>query len=90
MPGLIEAGCRERLLVGRRGSDVRVSADAAVLSMPHGRSHAGGRRGEPGAEEGGDWDFVPDIVVRDGDLITANVLAEACGKYLGWAMHYHK
>src|SRR5688500_8302751 len=32
MPGLIEAGCRERLLVGRRGSDVRVSADAAVLA----------------------------------------------------------
>jgi len=27
--------------------------------------HAGGRRGEPGIEEGGDWDFVPDIVVRD-------------------------
>jgi glyoxylase-like metal-dependent hydrolase (beta-lactamase superfamily II) len=31
--------------------------------------HAGGRRGEPGAEEGGDWDFVPDIVLRDGDPI---------------------
>lgn len=31
--------------------------------------HAGGRRGETGAEEGGDWDFVPDIVVRDGDVI---------------------
>jgi glyoxylase-like metal-dependent hydrolase (beta-lactamase superfamily II) len=31
--------------------------------------HAGGRRGEPGAEEGGDWDFVPDVVVRDGDAI---------------------
>jgi glyoxylase-like metal-dependent hydrolase (beta-lactamase superfamily II) len=31
--------------------------------------HAGGRRGEPGAEEGGDWDFVPDVVLRDGDAI---------------------
>ena len=31
--------------------------------------HAGGRRGEPGIEEGGDWDFVPDIVVRDGDRL---------------------
>jgi glyoxylase-like metal-dependent hydrolase (beta-lactamase superfamily II) len=32
--------------------------------------HAGGKRGEPGVEEGGDWDFVPDVVVRDGDAIT--------------------
>ena len=31
--------------------------------------HAGGKRGEPGIEEGGDWDFAPDIVVRDGDWI---------------------
>ena len=31
--------------------------------------HAGGRRGEAGSEEGGDWDFAPDIVVRDGDRI---------------------
>src|SRR4051812_5239392 len=31
--------------------------------------HAGGRRGEAGAEEGGDWDFSPDIVVSDGDVI---------------------
>jgi glyoxylase-like metal-dependent hydrolase (beta-lactamase superfamily II) len=31
--------------------------------------HAGGKRGEAGVEEGGDWDFVPDIVVRDGDAI---------------------
>jgi glyoxylase-like metal-dependent hydrolase (beta-lactamase superfamily II) len=31
--------------------------------------HAGGVRGEPGSEEGGDWDFVPDIVVQDGDTI---------------------
>jgi glyoxylase-like metal-dependent hydrolase (beta-lactamase superfamily II) len=31
--------------------------------------HAGGRRGESGVEEGGDWDFTPDIVVGDGDAI---------------------
>src|ERR1700728_1004922 len=31
--------------------------------------HAGGRRGEAGVEEGGDWDFAPDIVVKDGDEI---------------------
>jgi glyoxylase-like metal-dependent hydrolase (beta-lactamase superfamily II) len=31
--------------------------------------HAGGRRGEAAVEEGGDWDFVPDIVVKDGDEI---------------------
>jgi glyoxylase-like metal-dependent hydrolase (beta-lactamase superfamily II) len=31
--------------------------------------HAGGRRGEAGIEEGGDWDFVPDVALRDGDEI---------------------
>jgi glyoxylase-like metal-dependent hydrolase (beta-lactamase superfamily II) len=31
--------------------------------------HAGGKRGEPGVEEGGDWDFVPDVTVRDGDSV---------------------
>src|SRR5260370_6639882 len=31
--------------------------------------HAGGKRGEAGVEEGGDWDFVPDIVVRDGEWV---------------------
>jgi glyoxylase-like metal-dependent hydrolase (beta-lactamase superfamily II) len=31
--------------------------------------HAGGRRGDPGIEEGGDWDFSPDVTVRDGDAI---------------------
>jgi glyoxylase-like metal-dependent hydrolase (beta-lactamase superfamily II) len=28
--------------------------------------HMGGRRGDAGAEEGGDWDFVPDEVLHDG------------------------
>jgi glyoxylase-like metal-dependent hydrolase (beta-lactamase superfamily II) len=31
--------------------------------------HMGGISGEPGAEEGGDWNFVPDVVLRDGDPI---------------------
>jgi glyoxylase-like metal-dependent hydrolase (beta-lactamase superfamily II) len=32
--------------------------------------HAGGKRGEPAVEEGGDWDFVPDIALRDGERVT--------------------
>ncbi|MGH7046692.1 MAG: MBL fold metallo-hydrolase [Stellaceae bacterium] len=31
--------------------------------------HAGGRRGDPAVEEGGDWDFAPDVTVHDGDTI---------------------
>ena len=31
--------------------------------------HAGGRRGDAAVEEGGDWDFTPDVSVRDGDEI---------------------
>ena len=31
--------------------------------------HAGGRRGEAGVEEGGDWDFAPDVKIADGDAI---------------------
>ena len=31
--------------------------------------HAGGRRGEAGSEAGGDWDFVPDIVLKRGRRI---------------------
>ena len=31
--------------------------------------HAGGRRGDPGIEEGGDWDFVPDVVMHDGESV---------------------
>jgi glyoxylase-like metal-dependent hydrolase (beta-lactamase superfamily II) len=34
--------------------------------------HAGGRRGEAAVEEGGDWDFVPDIVVPDGGEIAGD------------------
>jgi glyoxylase-like metal-dependent hydrolase (beta-lactamase superfamily II) len=31
--------------------------------------HAGGRRGEAEVEEGGDWDFAPDVTLRDGDVV---------------------
>ena len=31
--------------------------------------HAGGNRGDPAVEEGGDWDFVPDVRLCDGDRI---------------------
>src|SRR5271169_532465 len=31
--------------------------------------HAGGKRGDPAVEEGGDWDFVPDTTLGDGDRI---------------------
>jgi len=31
--------------------------------------HAGGKRVETAVEEGGDWDFVPDVTLRDGDWI---------------------
>ncbi|HEY1261813.1 MAG TPA: MBL fold metallo-hydrolase [Stellaceae bacterium] len=34
--------------------------------------HAGGRRGDPGFEEGGDWEFTPDVRVADGDEIAGN------------------
>src|SRR5215469_3480392 len=32
-----------------------------------GGPHAGGKRGEAAVEEGGDWDFAPDVSLRDGD-----------------------
>ena len=31
--------------------------------------HAGGKRGDLAVEEGGDWDFAPDVTMRDGDRI---------------------
>ena len=31
--------------------------------------HAGGKRSDPAVEEGGDWDFVPDVTLHDGDFI---------------------
>jgi glyoxylase-like metal-dependent hydrolase (beta-lactamase superfamily II) len=34
--------------------------------------HAGGKRGDAAVEEGGDWDFVPDVTLKDGDRIAGN------------------
>jgi glyoxylase-like metal-dependent hydrolase (beta-lactamase superfamily II) len=34
--------------------------------------HAGGKRGDPAVEEGGDWDFMPDVTAHDGDAITGS------------------
>jgi glyoxylase-like metal-dependent hydrolase (beta-lactamase superfamily II) len=34
--------------------------------------HAGGRRGDPAVEEGGDWAFVPDVTLGDGAAIAGN------------------
>jgi glyoxylase-like metal-dependent hydrolase (beta-lactamase superfamily II) len=31
--------------------------------------HAGGKRGDPAVEEGGDWDFIPDRTLGDGERI---------------------
>ncbi len=31
--------------------------------------HAGGRRGDAAVEEGGDWDFAPDVVLGDGEQV---------------------
>jgi glyoxylase-like metal-dependent hydrolase (beta-lactamase superfamily II) len=43
---------------------------AATGAPTHGFGpHAGGKRGGPAVEEGGDWDFVPDVVLGDGDRV---------------------
>jgi glyoxylase-like metal-dependent hydrolase (beta-lactamase superfamily II) len=34
--------------------------------------HAGGKRGDPAVEEGGDWDFAPDVTIHDGDAIVGS------------------
>jgi glyoxylase-like metal-dependent hydrolase (beta-lactamase superfamily II) len=34
--------------------------------------HAGGNRGDPAVEEGGDWDFVPDVALCDGESVSGN------------------
>jgi glyoxylase-like metal-dependent hydrolase (beta-lactamase superfamily II) len=43
----------------------------AVGLQPTGLSR-GGQRGDAAVEEGGDWDFVPDITLKDGDRIAGN------------------
>ena len=54
------------------------SPAAAALKAATGAStygfgpHAGGKRGDPAVEEGGDWDFAPDVTVHDGDPIAGS------------------
>lgn len=57
----------------RDHSPAAASVKAATGAPTYGFGpHAGGRRGEAAVEEGGDWDFVPDIVVEDGDEIVGS------------------
>jgi glyoxylase-like metal-dependent hydrolase (beta-lactamase superfamily II) len=54
----------------RDHSPAAKALQAATGAVTHGFGpHAGGRRGGVAVEEGGDWDFVPDVTVRDGDEI---------------------
>ncbi len=58
---------------------------AATGAPTHGFGpHAGSRRGEPGIEEGGDWDFVPDIVMHDGESVAGG---KSGGKWRFEAVH---
>jgi glyoxylase-like metal-dependent hydrolase (beta-lactamase superfamily II) len=53
----------------RDHSPAAAAVKAATGAPTYGFGPHGGRRGIPGIEEGGDWDFAPDIVVKDGDQI---------------------
>src|SRR5437016_5071614 len=56
----------------RDHSPAAVLLKAATGAVTYGYGpHAGGQRGEPGVEEGGDWDFVPDVTLRDGDRVAS-------------------
>ena len=60
---------------------------AATGAPTHGFGpHAGGRRGDPGIEEGGDWDFVPDIVMQDGESVEGGGATRG-GKWRFEAVH---
>jgi glyoxylase-like metal-dependent hydrolase (beta-lactamase superfamily II) len=53
----------------RDHSPAAAAVKSATGAPTYGFGPHGGSRGIPGIEEGGDWDFVPDIVVKDGDQI---------------------
>ena len=53
----------------RDHSPAAAAMKAATAAPTYGFGPHGGTRGIPGIEEGGDWDFVPDIVAKDGDQI---------------------
>jgi glyoxylase-like metal-dependent hydrolase (beta-lactamase superfamily II) len=63
------------ILITHTHSDHSPAAAAvkeATGAPTYGFGPHGGTRGIPGIEEGGDWDFAPDIVTRDGDQIAGN------------------
>jgi len=52
--------------------------------------HAGGKRTDPAVEEGGDWDFIPDLTVGDGDRIAGYVgLQPGLRRAAGRSVHAH-
>jgi glyoxylase-like metal-dependent hydrolase (beta-lactamase superfamily II) len=53
----------------RDHSPAAAAVKAATGAPTYGFGPHGGTRGIPGIEEGGDWDFAPDIVTQDGDEI---------------------
>jgi len=53
----------------RDHSPAAAAVKEATGAPTYGFGPHGGERGIPGVEEGGDWDFVPDIVIKDGDEI---------------------
>src|SRR5215472_9233263 len=53
----------------RDHSPAAAAVKAATGAPTYGFGPHGGTRGIPGIEEGGDWDFAPDIVVKDGNQI---------------------
>lgn len=56
----------------RDHSPAAAAVKAATGAPTYGFGPHGGTRGIPGIEEGGDWDFAPDIVTKDGDEIAGS------------------
>ncbi|MFZ2004998.1 MAG: MBL fold metallo-hydrolase, partial [Stellaceae bacterium] len=56
----------------RDHSPAAAAVKAATRAPTYGFGPHGGTRGIPGIEEGGDWDFAPDVVVKDGDEIAGS------------------
>jgi glyoxylase-like metal-dependent hydrolase (beta-lactamase superfamily II) len=56
----------------RDHSPAAAAVKATTGAPTYGFGPHGGTRGIPGIEEGGDWDFVPDIVTKDGDEIAGS------------------
>jgi len=56
----------------RDHSPAAAAVKEATGAPTYGFGPHGGVRGIPGIEEGGDWDFAPDIVTKDGDQIAGD------------------